>query len=118
MSIGIFYSSTEMADPNLPVACAIVEYLTVDGDGSKGAVIDLAHPIPGYESGNVRYVALARGGFHVDDVFSGGVVPIFLMPLDERVGFGVMDLSFGVQPVQDWGMICLNKVDAEKWQAQ
>ena len=118
MANELFFCSTEISDSGLPVGCKILEYLKIDGDDSarRVAVIGFDHPISSYQSGQVRFVALAKGGKTIEMALAGVIVPIFLLPFDNRVALGNINLSLGIHPVQDWGMLCRSKSDAEMWQ--
>lgn len=111
-----YYCSEEFPRPELPVGCKLVRYLDVEGMVDKAAVMETERPI--HRSQATRFVLLAKGYESIKDVFDGRLVGVYLMPLDQRAGPSTLDLSKGLQPVEDWGAISLTLDQAEQWQAQ
>ncbi|HEY8905158.1 MAG TPA: hypothetical protein VIM63_03875 [Rhodoferax sp.] len=110
-----FYCSEECARDDLPVGCKLVRYLAVEGMQKKAAVIETEHPI--YRSQSSSFVVLAKGIETVDDIFSGKLVGVYLMPIDQRAGMFDLNLSAGLQPVKDWGALTLTW-EAAEWQVK
>ena len=112
----LFYCSEECARDDLPVECRLVRYLSLEGMDHKAAVVQTANPI--YRNQLSDFVALAKGVNKIDEVFEGKLVGVYLLPLDSRAGVTELDLSRGLQPVQDWGALTINKDAADRWQVR
>lgn len=109
-----YYHSEECERADLPVGCKVVRYLAVETMQNKAAVIETEHPI--YKSQSSNYVVLAKGLASINDVFSEQLIGVYLLPLDERAGSAELDLSAGLQPVQDWGALTRTREEAERLQ--
>jgi hypothetical protein len=112
--IDFYYCSGEVDRPELPVRCQLVRYLAVDGKDKKAAVIRTEHRI--HDVQKDEFVVLGKGADTIEQVFKGDIVGVFLMPLDQRAGPSALDLSAGLQPVQDWGTLTLTSAAAQHWQ--
>ncbi len=77
-------------------------------------MIKTEHPIHNIQESN--FVVLAKGTDIIPDVFENKLVGVYLLPLDERAGFDTLDLTAGLQPVQDWGGLTTSRETAEEWQ--
>jgi hypothetical protein len=109
-----YYCSEECARDDLPVECQLVRYLSVEGMDRKAAVFRTLTPI--YRGKMSDFVALAKGLSKVDEIFEGKLVGVYLLPLDYRAGETNLDLSKGLQPVQDWGALTTDRDAAVGWQ--
>lgn len=110
----LYYCSEECARDDLPVECEVRRLLSLEGMPNKAAVVRTAHPI--YRNQLSDFVALAKGEATIDDVLQGELVGVYLLPLDLRAGDSDLDLSRGLQPVQDWGALTADREAAERWQ--
>ena len=110
----LYYCSEECARDDLPVACEVQRLLSLEGMQNKAAVVRTAHPI--YRSQMSDFVALAKGEATIDAALRGELIGVYLLPLDARAGNSDLDLSKGLQPVQDWGAVTVNREVAERWQ--
>ena len=115
-AIPLYLASEECDRPELPVAFEIERYLSVEGIRGKAAVIKTARPI--YRQGWSAFVVLAKGHDVVRNAEAGGLIGVYLLPLDSRAGLSDLDLSQGLQPVQDWCAITTSRERAESWQVR
>jgi hypothetical protein len=110
----LFYCSTEVAAPEFPVACEIIRFLKFKDLKNKAAVIQMAHPV--YPVKRSTFVVVAKGADSVTEALATGLVWVYLLPLDERARENELDLSSGLQPVQDWGALTTTLAEAQLWQ--
>jgi hypothetical protein len=109
-----FYCSEECVRDDLPVECELVRYLSLEGIVNKAVVLRTEHPI--YDNQLTDFVALVKGVDTIDAVLGGELIGVYLLPLDARAGEKELDLSRGLQPVQDWGALTISREAAERWQ--
>ena len=110
----LYYCSEECARDDLPVECEVQRLLSLEGMSNKAAVVRTVHPI--YRNQLSDFVALAKGEATIEAALQGELVGVYLLPLDMRAGESELDLSKGLQPVQDWGALTVHREVAERWQ--
>ncbi len=110
----LYYCSEECPRDDLPVECEVQRLLALEGVSNKAAVVRTLHPI--YRNQLSDFVALAKGEATIEAALHGGMVGVYLLPLDIRAGDSELDLSKGLQPVQDWGALTAQRELAERWQ--
>jgi hypothetical protein len=110
----LYYCSEECAREDLPVECEVRRLLALEGMPNKAAVVRTKTPI--YRSQLSDFVALAKGTATIDAALQGELVGVYLLPLDARAGDRDLDLTKGLQPVQDWGALTIYREAAEQWQ--
>jgi hypothetical protein len=112
----LYLASGECDRPELPVAFEVRRLLRIEGMSDKAAVIKTVQPV--YREGLSDFVVLAKGTDSITSVYEGKDVFVFLLPLDDRAGAEILDLSAGLQPVLDWCSVSSTLEAAIRWQVR
>jgi len=115
----LFLCSEEMDRPELPVACSIRRFLSVNGlttQNNKAALIITEHPI--YEKAHTEFVVVAKGDGILEPIARDEAVGVYVFEPDSRLNGDLFDLSGGLSPVVDWAALTSSAEAAAKWQVR
>lgn len=115
----LYYYSEEFFKREFPVVVKVLRYLSIARSTHKAAVVGFSEKIEGYDD---EYVVLAKGNSLISEAFSGGVVGVYLFPIDERVAGDTWNMGQSLGGSKDWGaitnsreMAMKNRVSEEKF---